>query len=282
MNRRHFLTSSLTALGYLAVGKQLAFAASYPIGLQMYTLRDQAEKDLPGVLAAVKKIGIQELELYWNLYSRPAKELKQLIADQGLTAPSGHLDYDGFETKLDYAKEVGFHYVICPMLPKSMWNSLDDFKKAAEQFNKWGEKVNAMGMRFGFHNHNYEFKDFGGQTGWDAIVKGTDPKLVVLEMDCYWITQAGRNPVEMLNSLHGRVKCIHVKDRKPGAAPSQELNDAAMHFTEVGTGAIDYKKVLAAAEKNGVEHYFLEQDFIEGPALASVATSYKNLKRLMA
>lgn len=280
MNRREFLSSSLAGLAGLA-NRKLRAATPRAIGLQMYTVREQAERDLTTVLETIAKIGYQEVELYWNLYSRPAAELRKMLADHGLRAPSGHLDYEGFVEKLGYARDLGLRYVVCPMLPKSMWNSLDGFKHAAEQFNTWGEQAQKSGMRFAFHNHNYEFRRLGETTGFDTIVARTDPKLVWLEMDCYWITQAGHDAVEMLNRFGNRVRMIHVKDRKPGFAPSQTLDASAEHFTEVGTGTIDWKAVLAAAQKAGVEHYFVEQDSGERPPLESVAISYRNLRGLM-
>ncbi len=281
MNRREFVTSSVAVAALLAAKKLNAAGKPHAIGLQAYTVRDQAEKDLPATLAALHKIGYQEIELYWNLYTHPAAELKRMLADNGLSAPSGHLDYDGLDTKLEYAREMGFKYAVCPMLPKSMWNSLDDFKRAADQFNVWGEKVQRLGMQFGFHNHNYEFKRFGDTTGFETLVARTDPKLVCFEIDCYWITQAGRDPVKVLNDLGKRVRLIHVKDRKPGFPASQELAPSAEHFTEVGTGSIDYKAVLAAAEHIGVEHYFVEQDSTSIPPLESLAISYRNLRKLI-
>jgi len=280
VNRREFILGSLTlaAGGLLPVDAQ---SAQSPIGIQAYTVRTLAEKDLPGVLAELKKIGYEEIELYWNLYSRPAGELRKMLDDHGLRAPSGHLDYDGLDSKLEYAKELGLQYVICPMLPKSMWNSVDDFNKASEQFNRWGEKAKIMGMQFGFHNHNYEFRQLGNTTGFDTIVSNTDPKLVCLEFDCYWLTQAGRDPVAMLTKYADRVRLIHVKDRKPGFPTSQQLDSSAEHFTEVGTGMIKWKPVLAAAEKVGVQHYFVEQDEIAGPPMESVAKSYRNLRAML-
>jgi sugar phosphate isomerase/epimerase len=285
MNRRDFLKTSAAAAAYLSVARSSVAAdpgsKPQPIGLQMYTVREQAEKDLPAVLASLHEIGIDELELYWNLYSRPAAELKKLIAEHGLSAPSGHLDYESFDSKLEYARELGLHYVVCPMLPRSMWDSLDGFMRAADQFNHWGEKAQKLGMLFGYHNHNYEFRKFGDTAGYDAIVNGTDPKLVALEMDCYWLAQAGRDPVQMLKSHAGRVRLIHIKDRKPGFPPSQQLDEDAMHFTEVGTGSLDYRTILAAAKAAGVKHYFLEQDFTTIPPLESVAIGYRNVRRLL-
>jgi sugar phosphate isomerase/epimerase len=281
MNRREFLSSSLAALTCLSAGRLHGLRISRPIGLQMYTLRDQAERDLPGVLRAISKIGYQEVELYWNLYSHPAAKLRKMLRDYSLRAPGGHLDYDGFESKLGYARDLGLSYVVCPMIPKSLWDSLEGYKRAADQFNAWGNKARELGMRFAFHNHNYEFRRLGDTTGFDTLVANTDPKLVWFEVDCYWVTEAGRSPVEMLNHLGNRVRMIHIKDRKPGFPPSQDLAPAAEHFTEVGTGTIDWKAVLAAAERAGVKHYFVEQDSIEEDPLESIAISYRNLRPLL-
>jgi sugar phosphate isomerase/epimerase len=136
-------------------------------------------------------------------------------------------------------------------------------------------------MHFAFHNHNYEFRRLGETTGFETIVTRTDPKLVWLELDCYWLTQAGYDPAEMLKQYAARTRMIHIKDRKPGFVPSQTLDGSAEHFTEVGTGTIDWKAVLAAAQKAGVEHYFVEQDSGERPPLESIAISYRNLRGLM-
>jgi sugar phosphate isomerase/epimerase len=281
--RRNFLQVTATGLAAMAFHKStFAAGTERPIGVQLYTVRDQAEKDLPAVLKQIQAIGYKEVELYWNVYTRPASELKRMISDHGLTAPSGHLNYEGLPSKLDYAKELGFDWVVCPMLPKTMWNSLDSFKQAADQFNKWGEQVQALGMKFAFHNHNYEFKKFGNTTGYDTLVASTDPKLVSFEMDCYWVTQAGRDPVQMMEKLGNRVRMLHLKDRKPGFPASQQMDEAAEHFTEVGNGSIAWAKVLQEAKKVGVEHYYVEQDKCDKPPMDSLAISYKYLKPLFA
>jgi sugar phosphate isomerase/epimerase len=281
--RRNFLQVAATGLAALAFHKSSwAAATEHPIGVQLYTVRDQAERDLPKVLQQIQAIGYKEVELYWDVYTHPAAELRRMLSDHGLSAPSGHLNYEGLPSKLDYAREVGFQWVVCPMLPKSMWNSLDSFKQAAEQFNKWGEQVNSLGMKFAFHNHNYEFKNFGSATGFHTLVTNTDPKLVSFEMDCYWVTQAGRDPVQMMEILGKRVRMLHLKDRKPGFPTSQQLNDAAGHFTEVGNGSIAWEKVLQKAKQIEVEHYFVEQDKSDKQPMESLAISYKYLKPLFA
>jgi len=283
INRRDFLQFSGAALGTLALRNSLfAAAGQFPLGVQLYTVRDQAEKDLGAVLAHISMIGYTEVETYWNVYTHPAKELRSMILANGLSVPSGHFDYDGLESKLDYAKELGVHYVVCPMLPKDMWTSADGFKKAADQFNKWGEQVHGMGMQFGFHNHNYEFQKFGNTTGFDILTSGTDAKLVCLEMDCYWITQAGQDPVAMLNRFGSRVQLLHLKDRMPGFPTSQTMGPAAEHMTEVGSGTIDWKTVIATAQKTGVKHYFVERDNGSTPAFESLRISYENLRKILA
>jgi len=282
ITRRDFLQYSAAGLGTLALS-DLAFAAlkPFPVGVQLYTVRDQAEKDLGATLAHIAMIGYNEVETYWNVYTHPAKQLRKMIVDNGMTVPSGHFNYDGLATKLDYAKELGAQYMICPMMPKDMRASADDFKKAADQFNKWGEQAKSMGMQFGFHNHNYEFQKFGNQTGFDILTTEADPKLVCLEMDCYWITQSGNDPVAMLKKYGSRIQLLHLKDRLPGFPTSQMLSPDAEHFTEVGSGTIDWKAVLETAEQTGVKHYFVERDNGSKPPFESLRISYQNLSELV-
>lgn len=278
--RRQFLRSSLAFAAAAAAGAAFA-EAKQPIGVQLYTVRTLTQRDLPGVLAAIRKIGYREVETYWDVYSHSAAELKRMIVDHGLRVPSGHFNYEGLEGKLDYAKELGVQYVICPMLPPDMQTSLDGFKRAADQFNKWGEQINRMGMRLGFHTHNYEFRRFGNTTGFDTLMARTDPKLMCVEIDCYWVTEAGRDPVRMIRQLGRRVRLLHMKDRQPGFPPSTTLNAQAGHFTPVGTGTIDWKAVIAAARAEGIRHYFVEQDSGPPGPLECLRVSYKNLRPLL-
>jgi sugar phosphate isomerase/epimerase len=279
-NRRQFLQSSIAAASGLAAAN-LAFAASpRSLGVQLYTVRKEAERDLPSVLEAIRKIGYQQVETYWNIYNHPAAELRRMIADHGLTAPSGHFNYGGLESKLDYAKALGVDFVICPMLPKNHWHTLDDFKRAADQFNLWGEKVHRLGMQFGFHNHNYEFHRFGDTTGFDTLMTRCDAKLVCLEMDCYWITQAGEDPLKIFERFGSRIQLLHLKDRKPAFAPTQVMDRAAEHFTEVGSGTIAWKPILDAANKYGATRLFVERDSGDHPAIESLRISYQNLQAI--
>src|SRR4029077_21152145 len=151
LNRRGFLQLSIAAAGGLATARLLA-SERRSLGAQLYSVRQEAARDLPAVLDGVRKIGYTEVETYWDIYGHPAAELRRMINDHGLAAPSGHFDYGGLESKIDYAKALGVQYVICPILPESMWFALDSYKRAADQFNIWGEKIHQAGMQFGFHN----------------------------------------------------------------------------------------------------------------------------------
>src|ERR1700722_5387750 len=284
VNRRLFLQLSIAGAGGLAatglLGEEGRSLKVRPLGVQVYTVRQEAERDLPAVLEAVRKIGYTEVETYWDIYGHPVAELRRMIGDHGLRVPSGHFNYDGLEAKIDYAKALGVEYVICPMLPESMWFTLYGYKRAADQFNIWGEKIHRAGMQFGFHNHNYEFRRFGETTGYETLMKQCDPKLVCIEMDCYWITQAGGDPLEMFQQYGDRIKLLHLKDRKSGFPTNQVKDAAAEHFTEVGAGTIHWQEILAAAEKNGVKHYFVERDSGDLPALESLRVSYQNLQKM--
>jgi sugar phosphate isomerase/epimerase len=278
-NRRGFLQLSIAAAGGLAATRLLA-SERRSLGAQLYTVRQEAARDLPAVLEAVRKIGYTEVETYWDIYGHPAAELRRMINDHGLNVPSGHFNYNGLDSKIDYAKLLGVESVICPMLPESMRFTLDGYKRAADQFNIWGEKIHQAGMQFGFHNHNYEFRRFGDTTGFETMMNRCDPKLVCIEMDCYWITQAGGDPLQMFQQYGNRIKLLHLKDRKPGFPISQVKDAAAEHFTEVGAGTIHWEEILAAAEKNGVKHLFVERDSGDLPATESLRISYQNLQKI--
>jgi sugar phosphate isomerase/epimerase len=280
LHRREFLQLSIAAASGLAAARLLP-SERRSLGAQLYTVRQDAERDLPAVLEAIRKIGYTEVETYWDIYGHPATELRRMINEHGLNAPSGHFNYDRLESgsKIDYAKSLGVEYVICPMLPQSLWFTLDGYKRAADQFNIWGEKIRQAGMQFGFHTHNYEFRRFGDTTGFETMMKRCDPKLVCIEMDCYWIAQAGGDSLQMFQQYGNRIKLLHLKDRKPGFPTNQVKDATAEHFTEVGAGTIHWQEILAVAKKNGVKHFFVERDSGDLLAMESLRISFQNLQK---
>jgi sugar phosphate isomerase/epimerase len=138
-----------------------------------------------------------------------------------------------------------------------------------------------MGMGLGFHNHDYEFAQLNGTTGLDILLKQTNPEFVSFELDCYWVAQAGHNPLQQLRQMGKRVRLLHLKDRKPGFPYSNDMTASSAHFTEVGSGTLNWREIIDEAEKLKVEYYFVEQDKTDGPPLESIRTSYNYLRKLL-
>ena len=280
--RREFVVGAGASLAAIALApRTFGENMDRPIGVQLFTVRNPLGKDLPGTLAAIHKIGYRTVETYVAETKMPAKELRQAILDAGLTVPSAHFGYNDFAQRFDYAKELGAEYVVCSSVPESVGNSADGFKRAADQYNAWGEQARAVGLKFGFHDHDTEFKVFNGVTGFDLLMQYTDPKVVQWQMDCYWVTQAGRDPVKLFKKYGPRMQSLHLKDRKPNAPTSTDTGPGSQHFTEVGTGTIDFPDILRLAGEYHVPNMFVEQDRTEIPPLESLAISYKNIMKFM-
>lgn len=283
--RRDFLRlSALAAAAGCTLGRASRAFAAEPghliYGVQLFMVRRQAAKDLSGILKAIHRIGFTQIELYPIAYNHPAPELRRIIADSGLGAVSGHFDYDGLETKVDYARRLGLEYMVCPMLPRAQWNSAEGFREAAAKFNTWGKQAKDAGMTFAFHNHDYEFKPQGKTTGFEVLMQNTDPDLVKLELDFYWLTQAGQNPLQMLRHHARRARLIHLKDRLPNFPTSFTPDPDADHFTELGKGTIRWPELLEQAKKQGIRYAFVDQDETSIPVLDSLGESYAYLHKL--
>jgi sugar phosphate isomerase/epimerase len=285
--RRDFLSLAALAAGCgvrfpsFAWGEGSDRKMSY--GVQLYMVRQQAVKDLAGILKTIHEIGFSQIELYPIAYTHPATELKQIVADSGLGVVSAHFDYGGFAEKIVYGKQLGLKYMVCPMLPKDQWTSSAGFKKAAEDFSKWGAAVRDAGMEFAFHNHCYEFKpQEGGVTGWETLMEHTDAKLVKLEFDLYWLTQAGQDPAKMLAKYADRARLIHLKDRQAGAPTGFVLDASAEHFTELGKGSITWPALIEQAKRQGIRYAYLDQDATAGPVVESMTESFAYLQGIKA
>jgi len=266
-NRRTFLTQAGLASAALVLGSKLGKAEtrSYP-GLQLYTLRDELPKGVKGVIAKVAKAGYKEVETfgydmktgYWGLKE---KDFSKLLKDNGLTTPSGHYGIDSFFGKgdtselkkyIEVANALGQTYVVVPSLNGEFIKTVDECKAVAEKLNKAADICKASGLKLGYHNHNFEWKPLGGgATFYDTILAGTDPKLVHMEMDIYWVVRAGQDPIKILDKHRGRYALVHVKDQDKAHPDST---------TEVGNGSIDFKKIIPAARAAGVKHFIMEQE----------------------
>lgn len=283
-SRRQFLRRAACGAAGLATlgrGRLDANPLGLPIGLELYTVRNELEKDFAGTIQKVAAIGYKEVELYAFL-NKSAAEIRRTIADNGLVCPVAHYDMTlqpRLAQEIEYAHELGLKYMLMAWLTPEERKSLDQYKRYAEFFNRAGAETKKAGIQFGYHNHNFEFKSFNGVVAFDELLRLTDPQLVKIELDCFWMTWAGRDPVAYMKRDPDRYPLLHIKDRKPGYGTSTDVDDKPGPFTEVGRGIIDWKPIFAAA-RAGVKHYFVEQDFCDRPPLESARISYEYLKSL--
>jgi sugar phosphate isomerase/epimerase len=257
-----------------------AFAADSKLlyGVQLYTMRKELAADFPGLLRALRQIGFTQLELNQLAFTQPAYTLRKMIEDAGLTSPSSHISGDP-QPRLDYARQLGLKYIVT-MLPNPKPTSLDDYRAVAANFNRWGASVRDQGMEYVFLSHGHEFLPQEGSTGFDQIMQNTDPTLVKLEVDIYWLVQAGVDPAAFLSRYRDRIRLLHVKDRVAGAPTSYAADETAEHFTELGKGTIPWPALLRQARRQGIRYVFIDQDRTEMPALESVQQSFAYLRKL--
>ncbi|HTE02213.1 MAG TPA: sugar phosphate isomerase/epimerase [Mucilaginibacter sp.] len=288
--RRTFLAQAgLASAGMLlAPGLLKAETNTRIAGLQLYSLRDQLPSDVKGVIGKVAKAGYKEVETfgydkdkgYWGLHS---KDFSKLLKDNGLTTPSGHYGIDSFFGKgdteelkryIEVAKVIGQTYVVIPSLNGEFIKSVDECKAVAEKMNKAAEICKTSGLKLGYHNHNFEWKPLGGgATFYDTILQHTDPKLVHMEMDIFWVVRAGQDPVKIFAKHPGRFALVHVKDRDK---KNTDLN------TEIGKGSIDFKTIIPKAKAAGVTHFIVEQEnFTNIDPYVSITESAQYVKNVL-
>jgi sugar phosphate isomerase/epimerase len=281
-SRRSFLKASLAAAAagcLLRPARAFADVRGITFGVQLFMLRRQAETDLPGVFRTIHDAGFPQVELYPIAYTHSAADIRRMMQDAGIEAVAGHFDYVGLEDKIDFAHQLGLTYVVCPMLPKDQWMSLDGFSKAADLFNRVGREAQSKGMELVFHNHCYEFRPMGGTNGFAHLMQHTDPALVKLELDVYWLAQGGQDPMAVLKQYANRVRLIHMKDRLAGAKTGYTM-DQPQYFTELGKGTIDWGAILVEARTEGVKYAFVDQDDTSLPIPESLAVSRAYLRKL--
>jgi sugar phosphate isomerase/epimerase len=289
MNRRTFIGRSI-ATTLLASGatSELTRAAGGSrklerIGMQLYTVRDLMKADVDGTLGKVAAIGYNEVE-FAGYFDKSPKDIRAMLDKYKLTAPSEHVSYEVVQNKwpetLDAAHIVGHKFIVCPSIDDEQRKKADAWKKAAEVFNRAGEASKKAGIQFAYHNHTWEFEplaDAGGKFAYDLLLAEADAKLVKMEMDLCWITVAGQDPLKYFDRYPGRFPLVHVKDWTKGADGKMSEKDGKM--ADVGSGAIDWKRIFAQSKKAGVEHYFVEHDEPVSP-LESLTNSYKYLHDL--
>jgi len=273
-SRRDFLRASaaaaVTATTAIGVRRLGAAPLRQPIGLQLYSVRELLPRDFDGTLHGLAAAGIVEVEAagYWK---RTAAEFKRSMDQAGLRCVSTHHDLAELRAHL-----VGMSYIVCPSPmrrdPAAKGElDLDDWRWVAGELNRIGEKVKAAGMVFGYHNHGPEFGSEGGLVFYDELLRLTDPRLVIFEMDCGWVFAAGRNPIDYLRNTPERFPLLHVKDMVRGA-------NGEFHSTVLGRGAMHYAPILRAA--TGLKHYFIEQEEFAIDTMEAIRQDAEYMRRL--
>jgi sugar phosphate isomerase/epimerase len=291
-SRRDFLKTSSAALvgaSLLSSTELHAQTLHLPLAIQLYSVRELLPTDFTGTLKKLHGLGYRQVEAA-GYYNHSAAEVKQAMKEAGLNLvsshhPSGDLQKN-FDKILAFEKELGVQYIICaspgkkdPSAGNRAPMTLDDWKWNADELNKFGERVNAAGLKFGYHNHYPEFHKTDGVVPYDLLMSRTDPSKVVFEMDCGWVIVGGGDPIAYLQKYANRIAMLHVKDFKKSAAPFSETNRPAI--AELGRGFIDYAPILKAAAKTGhIKHCFVEQEGFDMPPMESLKVDADYMRKL--
>jgi sugar phosphate isomerase/epimerase len=276
MDRRTFIGTTAGAILTGSATKVLASSESSEklgrIGLQLYTVRDQMKGSVPKTLAAVAKAGYKEVE-FAGYFGHSADDIKKMLDDVGLVAPSSHIQMAQLGTEfgslLDYANRIGHEYLVVAWIDADE-RTIPGYKKIAARFNEAARAAEQSDVKFGYHNYSFEFKPINGQVPYDLLLKECDSRLVKMEIDVFWMTQGGGDPVKYLERHPGRFPMLHVKDMGP--APKHEMLD-------VGQGIINWKTIFRAGKTGGVKHVFVENDEAKDQ-LASIKKSFGYLNTL--
>lgn len=269
------LLLTLFLLGAVAfgVGSLSAFAAERPvgvgpgfkgpIGLQLYSLRADFAKDVPGTLAKVRSYGIKNVELA-GTYDLPPEKFKQMLEANGLNPVSGHFPYERYRDDVQSvardAKALGLQYVGCAWIAHEGDFDEKECREAIAVFNRAGEALAQHGLKFFYHTHGYEFQPHGQGTLFDLLMSETKPEFVRYEMDVFWILHPGQDPVRLLEKYGKRFELMHVKDMKKGVKGDLTGHSDVANDVALGTGQMNWPAILSAAKRAGVKWYFIEDE----------------------
>jgi sugar phosphate isomerase/epimerase len=283
MDRRRFLAVTGQAAGAAGVGlaavsrlgARPAPGSAPPLsrfGIQLYTLRRPMGVDFEGVLLQVGEMGYEEVE-FAGYFGRPPQAVSRILRRAGLDAPAAHVGFDAlgddWPRTLEAAVEIGLRWVVVPWIPAETRSGTDGYRRVAERFNRAGDEARRAGLRFAYHNHDFEFEPTPeGDLPFDILLEKTDRELVDFEMDVFWTIRGGGDPLEYFHRFPGRFPLAHLKDM-----------DEAGNMVDVGAGTVDFGAILAASDLAGLRHAFVEHDSPEDP-MATARTSLAHLRSL--
>jgi sugar phosphate isomerase/epimerase len=283
VNRRSFLG----ALGAGSVSLVKLRAASIArVGVQLYTVRTEMEKDFDATIAKVAALGYKEVE-FAGYFNRTPEQVRDVLKKNGLTAPSTHIDYaslapDKFPAIIDASRTMGHTFIVNPWIDETMRKDPDVWKKMADTYDRAGEMTRKAGIQFAYHNHNFEFVPANGKLPYDYLLETCDRNLVKMEMDLCWIVSAGRDPLDYFRKYPGRFPMVHVKGlaKIPVGGAATPIDKVLPDVVDVGhRDAIDWKRIFAQSRLAGIEHYFVEHDIPKVP-FESLQNSFDYLSRL--
>jgi len=277
LNRRSFV-AELAALA-LVVGASAQSCAptavrrrSWPLGVQLYTVRRELERDFERTLERIASMGYAEVE-FAGYFDSHARAVASSLRQAGLDAPSGHFpleSLDNWDETLEFASEVGHRYVVIPWVPPERRAGSRAYRELARAFNEAGARARRSGIRLAYHNQEYDFTPADGALPFDLLLAETDPELVEFQLDVYWMVKGGQDPLHYLRGRPGRFPMLHLKDSS--GAPEHRM-------MEVGSGTIDWPAILNRGSEAGVRHLFVEHDE-PASAFASVEESFRYLQSL--
>ncbi len=270
MNRRSFIKNS-SVLGVASMLPLTSFSLNdrpkFKMGYQLFSIRDQMAKDPKSTLEYLKGLGYEDFEIYGfdaekgSYYGYASQAFKELLDQLGLTVSSGHYNFspylDGSNNQLaqfvdrciEGAHTLNSKYITLPWIAPEQ-RTIDSYKILAGKMNAIGEQVTKAGLGFAYHNHGYEFEDQNGENGFDILVNETDPALVKLQMDMYWVVRSSKyTPQELIRKQPKRYTMWHIKD----------MDKLSRDYTELGNGSIDYEAILPDPKESGLEFYYIEQ-----------------------
>ncbi len=274
--RRNFLKNS----GTIAAGTMLFPSFNIPfkkvenVGIQLYTFRKEMLADATGTLKLLATLGIKQIEsagsVKGNYYGLKPREMKKICTDLGMKLSSGHIHLDDkWKQTMEDAVASGQEYLICSSMPSS-GQTVDNYKKTAAAFNKAGEDCKKINIKFGYHNHDFEFDKVDGQILYDVLLNNTDASLVNMELDLGWVIATGNDPINYFKNYPGRFPLWHLKD----------MDLAKKHSTEFGKGSLNIKQILANSKLSGMKYFYVEQEEYTQSPIESMKENMAYLKKL--
>jgi sugar phosphate isomerase/epimerase len=242
------------------------------IGVQLYTVRDACRDDFLGVLARVGELGYPAVEGFWSLFGAQPAVVRRTLDQQGLVMPSAHVDLETLEQRLDRAAdfwgELGCRTLVCPWVDEETRAGAGAWDRLAERLGRIGERLAARGLRFAYHNHDFELAD--GHDRLSTMLEKIDPAHLSLELDAFWAAHAGVEPAAYLRAHASRVLLVHLKDGR----------HQPLAYTPLGEGEVDLAPVIDAATTAGVEALYVEQDESDGDPFEALRRSAETLRRM--